>query len=93
MIIFEIFRSTNGQFGGQGWSIIDFSTRNSDSVGLNTIFFMFKLRSFEAKSILGFLWSTNGQKVGRGRPLIVFEERFGFSGSEYPIFLVQVAFL
>ena len=92
-IIFEIFWSTNGQFGGQSWSIIDSTTLNSDSVRSNTIFFMSKLRSFEAESILGFLWSTNGQMVGRGGRLFVFEERFRFSGSEYPFFHVQVAFL
>ena len=41
-------------------------TRNSASVSPNTLFGMFKLGSFDVKSILGVLWSTSGQLVSRG---------------------------
>ena len=37
-----------------------FLTRNSDSMGAISLFGMFKLGSFEVKSILGVLWSTTG---------------------------------
>ena len=72
------------------WSIIDFSTINLDSAGSNTIFTMSKLRSFEAKSILGFLWSPDGHKLGRGGLLFVFKERFRFSASEYPFSMFKL---
>ena len=38
-----------------------FLTQNSDSIGPISLFGMFKLGSFEVKSILGVLWSTTGQ--------------------------------
>ena len=70
-----------------------FLTRNSDSMGPISLFCMFKLGSFEVKSILGVLWSTTGQLVTRGGRWSIFDIKFGFSGSDYPISHVQIAYL
>ena len=45
---------------------MSYALPGSGSMGPISLFGMFKLGSFEVKSILGVLWSTTGQLVSRG---------------------------